>query len=89
MTDRSVSRFWDKFIVKTKDYGVKPDAARWYVVHAEQYIKRYSDIKLTQHQASFVEEYLKVISRSNKIKNWQFLQVVTSLNILFTDMVQL
>lgn len=88
MTDRSISRFWDKFIVKTKDYGVKPDAARWYVVHAEQYIKHYSDTKLAKHQASFVEEYLKVKSRSNKIEDWQFLQVVTSLNILFTNMVQ-
>ena len=88
MTDRSISRFWEKFIRKTRDYGVKSEHARWYVVYAEQYIKRFSGVKLAQHEASFVEEYLKVKSRSVKMKDWQFLQIVTSLNILFTKMVR-
>ncbi len=88
MKDRSVSRFWDKFIVKSKDYGVNSEHVRWYVVHAEHYIKRFSGVRLAQHEASFVEDYLKSKSRSTKMQDWQFLQIVTSLNILFTKMVQ-
>jgi len=57
MHDQSVSRFWEKFIHKTKSYDIKPDVARWYVRHAEAYIKSHK-IKLAQHSAHDVEKYL-------------------------------
>jgi len=59
MTNHSVSRFWDKYIEKTKACGVKPGAVRWYVRHAEAYIKANPERRLAQHTAADVEHYLQ------------------------------
>jgi len=37
-----ISRFWNKFSSKLKQYGVKADAVLWVVKHAERYIKQLS-----------------------------------------------
>ena len=39
MDDIKVARFWDNFIEKSKNYAIKPDSARWYVKHAERYVR--------------------------------------------------
>jgi len=31
MKDQNIARFWEKYISKTKDYGVKDHLAKWYV----------------------------------------------------------
>ncbi len=87
MNELSVSRFWEKFIRKTKDYGVKPAAARWYVRDAELYIKAYANTKLSQHEPHFVEQYLERKGRNTRLESWQFIQVITAIKIIFTKMV--
>ena len=88
MTDQSISRFWDKFINKTKAYNLKPGVDRWYVRHAEAYIKAHPNIRLAQHTALNVEQYLKVKGRNSRLTDWQYKQIVMSLKLLFTEMVQ-
>ena len=88
MIDQSISRFWDKFISKTKSYGIKPDSARWYVREAEAYIKAHHRLRLADHSAAVVEKYLRDKGRKPHIKDWQYRQVVQSLKILFLDMVK-
>ena len=88
MTDQSISRFWDKFIAKTIAYGVKKDAARWYVRHAEFYIKHYKSRKLAVHNLQDVENYLKDKGRNKRLEDWQYKQIVISLKILFVDLVK-
>lgn len=88
MTDQTVSRFWDNFIAKSTRYSVKPAEVRWYVRHAEQYIKAHSNIKLVQHNALTVETYLKNKGRNPALKDWQFSQLVTALQILFIELVK-
>ena len=58
MDDHSIARFWDKYIEKTKRYGIKDKALRWHVKHAENYIKAYSAIRLVEHSAEQVDQYL-------------------------------
>lgn len=87
MKNQSVSRFWDKFIAKTKDYGIKPNAVRWYVRDAELYIKAHSNTKLIQHEPHFVEHYLEKKGRNTRLQAWQFIQLITAIKILFTKMV--
>lgn len=88
MKDQSISRFWDKFIYKTIAYSIKPDVARWYVRHAERYIKAHEDLKLAQHQITDIEKYLKDKGRTKQITDWQYKQIVISLKILFVEMVK-
>jgi len=88
MNDESVSRFWDNYIDKTKAYNVKPKVARWYVRHAESYIKANPNLRLSQHSAEIIEKYLKEKGRNPHLQDWQFRQIVEALKILFTDMVK-
>lgn len=85
----SVSRFWDKYIDKTKSYNVKDKAVRWYVRHAEEYIKAHPDHRLRSHTAEMVTAYLKNKGRYPHLKDWQFKQVIYALKIIFKDMLRL
>jgi len=88
MNDLSVSRFWEKYISKTKDYGIKRDVARWYVRDAELYIKAYKNTKLSLHEPHFVEKYFESKGRNTRLEAWQFIQLIVAIKILFTKMVQ-
>ena len=88
MTDESVSRFWDNYIYKTKGYNVKPKVTRWYVRHAESYIKAYPDLRLAEHSAVQIENYLRDKGRNPHLQDWQLRQIVEALKILFIDMVK-
>lgn len=88
MTDHSESRFWDNFIRKTDTYSVNPRAARWYVRHAEAYIKAHPDLRLRQHSTRHVEQYLRDKGRNPRLRGWQFRQIIDALRILFVEMVK-
>ena len=88
MDDHSVSRFWDQYIDKTRLYDIKPTAAKWYVRHAESYIKSHKSRRLASHSAQDIDQYLKNKGRSIRLEDWQFIQIVTSLKILFVEMVK-
>ena len=87
MSDESVSRFWDKFIQKTKSYGAKDSAVKWYVQHAEGYIKAHAGVRLAEHTADQVRAYLDEKGRNKRLADWQFKQIVRAIKLLFTEMV--
>jgi len=89
MSDPSVARFWDKYISKTKAYGVKKHETYWYVRNAERYIKSLGGVRLAKHSPAMVEKYLTEKGRNPRLTGWQFTQLVKSLKILFKDMVSL
>jgi len=84
MQTMSESQFWDKFISKTASYNIKPESARWYVRHAEAYIKTFPDKRLLSHTAPDLASYLDEKGRNINISDWQFRQIVTALEILFS-----
>ena len=83
--DDSVSRFWDRYIFKTKSYVKNDTAARWYVRHAEQYIKAHPEHRLSTHTMEMLTAYLKDKGRNPHLKDWQFKQIVYALKILFKE----
>ena len=89
MNDDKLARFWDNFINKSKRYGLKDQALRWHVRHAERYIKAHEGLRLLTHTAQQVEAYLNTMSRKPSLKDWQYKQIIMSLRILFVDIVQL
>lgn len=88
MQAESVTRFWDNFISKTKSYGVKPTAVRWYVRHAEEYIKTHPEHRLSDHTGREIEQYLRNKGRKPHLQDWQYRQLVQSLKILFMELVK-
>ena len=87
MNDPSIAQFWDKYIAISKHYKVRDGALRWYVRHAEAYIKANEDQRLAFHDAERVERYLRDKGRNPRLEGWQFEQMVRALQILFVDMV--
>ncbi|VAW71528.1 Integron integrase IntIPac [hydrothermal vent metagenome] len=85
--DDDASRFWDKYILKTTSYNVPESARRWYVRHAEMFIKAQSGRRLSTLTAHNIEDYLKEKGRSDKLTDWQFRQMVDALRILFVGVV--
>ena len=88
MDNDKIARFWDKFISKSKSYGIKHSVLRWYVLHAERYIQAHQDLRLGEHDAQLVEHYLAQMAREPRIKDWQYKQIIKSLQILFVELVQ-
>ena len=89
MENLSISRFWDKYILKTSSYDIKDERIKWYVRDAEHYINAHKNKRLALHVLEDVEFYLKKQGRKLRIEDWQFKQIVVALNILFVDMVQI
>ncbi len=85
--DDAASRFWDKYILKTTSYNVPEGARRWYVRHAEAFIKAQSGRRLSTLTAHDIENHLNEKGRSEKLTDWQFRQMVDALRILFTGVV--
>jgi len=84
--DTQISLFWDKYIIKSKRYNVSEKLVRWYVRHAEMYIKAHS-LRLREHTEKTVEKYLEEKGRSIYLKDYQYIQMVDALKILFVDVV--
>ncbi|MFW2439894.1 MAG: integron integrase [Arenicellales bacterium] len=89
MNDLQVSRFWDNYIAKVNQRGVKPKVVRWYVRHAEQYINKHPEERLINHTPQVVEAYISDMGRNSHHQDWQLQQLITSLQILFSDMLKL
>ena len=86
--DAQISRFWDKYVEKSKRYGIKHDFIRWHVRHVELYIKSHNT-PLKSHTSLDVEQYLQAKGRSANLKDWQYRQIIDSLRILFVDVIAL
>ncbi len=88
MNNEPFSRFWDNFIAKSKSYSPDPVAIRWYVRRAEEYIRAHPKLKLKQHSAQHVEQYLQKKGRNPQLMDWQFKYIIESLKILFDEVIK-
>jgi len=88
MKDEQISRFWDKYIEKTKSYGVQDKVIRWYVLRVEDYIKRHADTRLALHSDNVLEHYLNDLGASGKLADWQMIQAIKAMQILFVEIVK-
>ena len=61
--DVKISRFWEKYVSKSKNYNIPANSVRWYVRHAEMYIKSHST-RLAEHSAQAVDEYFQAKGRN-------------------------
>ena len=78
-------RFWDQFIARAHQSGVKENALRWHVRRAEAYLAAFPDKRLKQHTREDVDGYLAQMGRLDEIDDWQFAQIVEAIqNLLET-----
>lgn len=82
--EAAIARFWERYLEKARNQGVRPAAERWYVLRAEQYIRAVPDRRLAEHTPVDVADYLGKAGREGRLTDWQFLQLVDAIQILFT-----
>jgi len=87
MDDR-ISRFWDKYIAKATAYGVHESALQYYVHYIERYIHAHKHKRLANHKSNDISAYLVDIGRRDFLEDWQFQQLITSLKILFVEIIK-
>lgn len=78
-----VRSFWDRYIQKLHESGIKPPFDRWFVLRAEQYIEAHPNSKLAEQRPSDVDDYLADLGRRGGLKDWQFRQTVDAIQNLF------
>lgn len=67
-----IRSFWDWYINKLHESGIKPPFDRWMVVRAEQYIATHPDRRLADQTPADVNTYLADLGRKTGLKAWQF-----------------
>jgi len=78
----AADRFWDRFVERARKNGVTDRAMRWYVRHAERYLKAFPGKRLAEHDRRDVTGYLEALGRLDRIQDWQFRQIVAAVEIL-------
>ena len=81
--DGKVQRFWDKYLKRLHNQGIRPPFDRWCVRRAEAYIAAFPEKRLAEHSPRDVEGYLAEVGRSGGLEDWQFRQVVDAIRNLF------
>lgn len=76
-------RFWDKFVARARENGVKEQAIRWHLYHARTYLKAFPDQRLAHQTSKQVTGYLEQTGRLDRIPDWQFVQIVDAIQNLF------
>lgn len=66
--DDSISRFLDKYILKTVSYNVPEPVRRWYVRHVEAFIKVHSGRCLAAIASLELVKYLDEKGRNEKLE---------------------
>ena len=84
----SINEFWSRFLEIINSQGIQAPFDRWYVKRAEEYICAFPNKRLKEHSKKDVTDYLTEFGRKKDLKDWQFRQVVTSLRLLFTEIVK-
>jgi integron integrase len=81
--DDKVRSFWDRYVGKLHESGIKPPFDRWTVGRAEEYIAAHPERRLEEQTPADVDAYLSHLGRQAGLKDWQFRQAVDAIRLLF------
>jgi len=86
--DDIYSRFWSKYRLKTKAYGVSDVDHKYYISCVEALIAGCPDKRLIQFTSDDLYKYLAGIAGKFQFSDSQFLKLVDSFRILFLELVK-
>ena len=86
--DQKIARFWSEFRKALVADGLASKHGDWYVRKAQQFVDKTRNVKLRDKTAEDVRAYLaRIVTRWN-LEEWQYIQVVDALRVLFVRMVK-
>jgi integron integrase len=80
---------WDAFHRILRDRKIPQRYCQWYVLRAGNYLKTKNRKSLDQHTADDLSAYLRSAGVTNRLADWQYRQIVESLEILFAIVLDL
>ncbi len=86
---RLPAEVWRRFIAVVHQRGTRAPADRWYVIRAEQFERALQDKELRACDAADVDAYLRELGDQARLRDWQYRQVVESLEILLARVLEL
>ncbi len=75
--------FWNNYSLFLVKQGTSKKYVTWYILRTKQYIAAYPEIPVREHQPEQVEQYLNHVGREQRLKDWQFVQIVDAILLLF------
>ena len=82
-TEDKIRSFWDRYIQRLYESGVKSPFDRWMVVRAEHYLAAHPERRLADQTPADVNTYLADLGRKTGLKAWQFRQAIDAIQKLF------
>ena len=80
-------RMMDEFLRRVRAAGIPENQQRWYVIRVQEYEKSRKGVPLSRHGEKDVASYLDEIGRKTRLQDWQIIQIVHALEILFREVV--
>lgn len=82
----TIAEFWEKYKRTALEDGLDAKHLDWYVKRAQQFVERSRNVKMKDKAAEDIRAYLSRAFVAWNLKDWQYVQVVDSLRILFAKM---
>ncbi len=64
----TITRFWERYIKIIQKQSFTKPSERWYVLRAQAYIDAHPGMRLKEHQASDLTNYLNALGRRPNIR---------------------
>ena len=85
-SSEAIAKFWNRYIHAVEKFDVPEYQRRWYMIRAKEYVKTNRDTPLRDQNPDYVSRYLEELGRKKHLKDWQFMQIIHALKILFVTM---
>jgi len=76
--------FWNNYTLFLVKQGISKKQVGWYVLRTKQYIGHFSDVNVREHTPDKVNEYFQDAGRKQSLNEWQFVQLVDAIRLLFS-----
>jgi len=80
--------FWQRYLSLVQEVEPRREAARWYVRRVEQYLQAQGNSDPAGHSAADLEAWLRELGRNGRLRDWQFVQTVDAMRILFRGLLR-
>lgn len=75
--------FWDNYTLFLIKQGVSKKYVQWSVLRTKQYIAAYPEQHIRTHTEQQVTQYLSKTLQQNRLKDWQIIQLIDAIRLLF------
>ena len=85
----AIERFWKRYRQILKDYRIEGKNADWYERRVDAFIQATNNTRLLDKTTEDLNAYLSNVVNRTNLEDWQYLQILEALRLLFQKMLGL